>query len=200
VRFQLSLRKVFRARPQTALRRLSDDRLVDLDCHQPGVERITLADRRRKLLVQVSLHRFDAAFDNLLNFARRGGRPQGRGFLELSLFIRQLADFIGINALEALLQFIALLHECDIGGAELFELRLLHRAVHVQVPRAITLDIQVREFRRNLVLRFDLKLDCHNFRCPYSYTLFLRFSFVLSFGAFSTMTVETVVVSHDDRP
>jgi hypothetical protein len=158
-----------RTRPKTALGRLSDHSLVNLNRRQTGVERIALARGTGQLLIQVALDRTQARLDYLLDFA---GLNLLR-FLELALLIPQLADFIRVNALESLLQFVALLHQRDIGGAELFELRLLDRAIHIQQPGAIALDVEVHEFRRNLVFRFQFELECHNSRRLHFYTHFL---------------------------
>ena len=48
---------------------------------------------------------------------------------------RRLADLFRVDALETLLQIIALLEQRDIAGAKLIELRLLHRAFHIKTTR-----------------------------------------------------------------
>jgi hypothetical protein len=46
----------------------------------------------------------------------------------------KLADFIGVDAVEVLLEFVALLHHGDVGRAEPFELRLVHGAIAIEAP------------------------------------------------------------------
>ena len=58
-----------RARPQTALGRLSDHRLVNPNRGESRIERIALAGGNGQLLVQIALDRTQARLDNLLDFA-----------------------------------------------------------------------------------------------------------------------------------
>src|SRR5437867_4916343 len=74
-----------------------------------------------------------------------------------------LIKLVRVIALEALLQFSALLHQRDVGGAELLELRLLHRAIHIQQPGAIALDIQSQCFNGDFLSSSIFEFQRHTF-------------------------------------
>ena len=80
---------------------------------------------------------FTQALDNLLNFTGL----ELLCFLEPALFFSQRFDLVRVNAGEALLQFVALLEQRNVVGAELIQLGFVRHAIDIQDERAIALDI-----------------------------------------------------------
>jgi len=101
--------------------------------------------RRGGFLTRERLH---PRLDDFLDFASL----ELRAFFETALFVRELADFIRVNALESFLQLVPLLEQRDIRGAELVEFRFLDRSIHAEKPCAITLRVKGQVFRRDFFL------------------------------------------------
>jgi len=91
---------------------------------------------------------FEAAFEDFLEFSSF----ELLGFFEFALFIREFTGFVGIDAVEALLEIVTLFGESDVAGAQFVEARLVDCAVDVEDEGAVAFDVMGGEISGDLVL------------------------------------------------